>query len=487
MTAEMGIAAYGAYVPPLRVSREEIAAAHAWSSPGLGSRAKGERSTAGSDEDVITMAVDAARDCLVGVDRDQISGLFLGTTTAPFTDRLNAGVVAAALGLGETSRAQDMTGSERAASSALLSAFDCAAARGGQWLCCASEQRAAAAATTRELTTGHAAASVLVSPGQGLARLVASATLTVDFVDHYRSTGQAFDYDWEERWIRDEGYLKTVPRVIGAVLDQAGITPGEVTSFCLGSILPRVDQAVAIRAGLPEASVRDALATGCGHTGAAHPILMLVSALESAHPGDRILVVGFGQGVDAMLFEVCDAIVEYQRRRTGVSRWLTQRSSCSYVRYLALNNLLKVDRGIRSEADKSTSMTASFRHRGLLTALIGGRCRVCGTHQIPSMRICVNHDCRSVDSQDPYSFAESRARVVSWAADHLTYTPDPPAYYGLVDFAEGGRLMIDFANVAGSGFDVGSLMRMVFRVKDHDTLRGFTRYFWKAAPVVVED
>ena len=29
---------------------------------------------------------------------------------------------------------------------------------------------------------------------------------------------------------------------------------------------------------------------------------------------------------------------------------------------------------------------------------------------------------------------------------------------------------------------VGLAMRMVFRIKDYDSQRGFTRYFWKATP-----
>jgi hydroxymethylglutaryl-CoA synthase len=29
---------------------------------------------------------------------------------------------------------------------------------------------------------------------------------------------------------------------------------------------------------------------------------------------------------------------------------------------------------------------------------------------------------------------------------------------------------------------VAAPMRMVFRIKDYDPQRGFTRYFWKAAP-----
>jgi uncharacterized OB-fold protein len=72
--------------------------------------------------------------------------------------------------------------------------------------------------------------------------------------------------------------------------------------------------------------------------------------------------------------------------------------------------------------------------------------------------------------------------VASWSADSLIYTPDPPAYYGMIDFAEGGRLLMDFTDVH-EDIDVGTMMSMVFRVKDHDEVRGFARYFWKAAPL----
>src|SRR5207248_11762805 len=36
----------------------------------------------------------------------------------------------------------------------------------------------------------------------------------------YRGHGREFDYAWEERWIRDEGYLKIVPAAVSALLGQ---------------------------------------------------------------------------------------------------------------------------------------------------------------------------------------------------------------------------------------------------------------------------
>ena len=53
-----GIRSYGAYVPLFRLSRAEIA--RAWEAR----PAPGERAVASYDEDSLTMAVAAARDCL---------------------------------------------------------------------------------------------------------------------------------------------------------------------------------------------------------------------------------------------------------------------------------------------------------------------------------------------------------------------------------------------------------------------------------------
>lgn len=487
-STELGIHAAGGYVPPLRVRREEIAAAHAWVNPSLRSPARGERSTCGWDEDAVTMAVDAARACLCGVDRAGVSRLVLGTTTAPFADRLNSGIVAGALGLRGDALALDVTGSQRAGTSALLTAVDAVQARGENALCVASEKRRTPGASAAEINTGHAAAALLLGPGAGIARLLGSASLVADFVDHFRPAGGDVDYGWEERWVRDAGWLRIVPPLVERVLRDRGLQAADVHRFCMPSPLPRLDRAVAKACGIAESALPDQLADGCGDSGAAHPLLLLVDALEQAGPGERILVLGFGQGGDALLFETTGAIEGWRATasRTTVRARLQRRLDCSYARYATLSGLLHVDRGIRAEVDKQTAQSAAWRHSDLTLALAGGRCSACGTCQVPRSHVCANPECRAVDTQQPHSFAESRGRVATWSADSLTYTPDPPAYYGMVDFEEGGRLTMDFTDVGPAGVEVGTPMRMVFRAKDVDGVRGFTRYFWKAAPLPQE-
>src|SRR3546814_7888293 len=87
--SDFGILSFGAYVPITRLQRSAIHATNQWFAPGLGGLAKGERATANWDEDSITMAVEAARDALEGMDRSAIERVLIASTTLPFADRQN--------------------------------------------------------------------------------------------------------------------------------------------------------------------------------------------------------------------------------------------------------------------------------------------------------------------------------------------------------------------------------------------------------------
>lgn len=72
-----GITSFGGYIPRLRLDRMAVVQQMGWLAPALITAAQGERSFCNWDEDSITMAVAAARDCLVGVDKRAVDGLYL--------------------------------------------------------------------------------------------------------------------------------------------------------------------------------------------------------------------------------------------------------------------------------------------------------------------------------------------------------------------------------------------------------------------------
>jgi 3-hydroxy-3-methylglutaryl CoA synthase len=476
---DIGILAYGAYIPRRRLARKSVAEANAWFNPALKAQGKAERSMCNWDEDAVTMAVEAARDCLTDLPRDAIRAVQLASTSFPFEDRLNSGIVAQALNLGDDISSLDVGASQRAATAGLAAALQ---SSGGPTLFLASEKRRTKVGSTLEMTSGDGAAALLIGSGKLIAKFVGAHSRTVDFVDHYRGQGFAYDYVWEERWIRDEGYAKIVPATLAGLFKKTGIEAASIAHFCMPCTLGKVAASVAKKAGIPEAAVRDNLHAVCGEAGTAHALVMLADALAAAKPGERILVVGFGQGCDALLFEATAELAKLPPR-LGVRGYLARRrEETNYNRFLAFNDLVKLERGMRAELDKQTALSTLYRKRDMILGLVGGRCEKCGTLQFPKSNVCVNPDCNAFHTQTDHPFAEMSGKVNSHTADQLTYSPDPPAIFGMVQFDDGGRLMADFTDVDISEVSVGLKMRMVFRIKDYDSQRGFTRYFWKATP-----
>lgn len=478
----IGITAFGGYIPRLRLQRARIVEANAWANAGLKGFARGERSMCNWDEDSVTMAVEAARDCLGPRDRTAINAVHLASTTLPFADRQNAGIVAEALTLKEQIATLDVAASQRAGTSGLIAALNGLAATGPA-LFVASEHRRSANGTPQELLAGDGAAALLLGEGDGVAaRYLGGNTVSIDFVDHYRGQHHEFDYDWEERWIRDEGFMKIVPQAVAGLLEKTGVAPEAIDRFILPTVLRRVPEGLAKTLELRDEAVVDVLQGRCGDTGAAHAIVLLVQALEEAGPGEKFLVTGFGQGCDALLFETTDAIASARPARGVGGSLAAGAREENYNKFLSFNKTVTKDFGKRGEVDKQTALSTLYRNRKMLTGFVGGKCATCGTVQFPKARYCVNPNCGALDSQDDHPMADTPGKVNTYTADSLTFSLDPPAYFGMVQFEGGGRLMVDFSDVDGDTFDIGAAVRMQFRVREFDDERGFRKYFWKAVP-----
>jgi uncharacterized OB-fold protein len=195
-------------------------------------------------------------------------------------------------------------------------------------------------------------------------------------------------------------------------------------------------------------------------------------------PGEKVVVAAFGQGVDVLVFEVTEALASAPVRRGIRGSLANGKATDNYHQYLAFNDLITLEKGMRAERDDyKTALTVTWRKRDMLLGLVGGRCTRCGTLQFPRQDVCVNPQCRAHHTQEPHPFRDEPASVLTWSADYLTYIPNPPSHYGMITFANGGRFMTDFTDVDLGELDVGTEVKMMFRIKSVDSLRGFVRYF----------
>jgi len=480
----IGIVSYGGYIPRLRLNRMSIFQTMGWFAPAIIMVAQGERSFCNWDEDSVTMAVAAGRDCLRGMDKSAVDALYLSSTTLPFQDRSNAGVVKTALNMKDNMIVQDFTSCLKSGTTALITALSTIGQGDvNQALVVASDKRVTKAAYFYEMWFGDGAASLLVGDTNVVAEFKGSYSVSHDFVDHYRGDNKEYDYMWEERWVRDAGYSKIIPEAITGLFDKLSISMDDVDKVVFPCFFKAEHRKIASKLGASPEKVVDTLHEACGETGTAHPLVMFSKALEESKPGDRILLASFGQGCDALYFQVTENILDLAER-IGINGSLeNKKPTDNYAKFLKFRGLIDTEMGIRAEVPTQTAMTVAWRKRKMLLGMVGGKCAKCGTPQFPKMDICVNPECRARYSQEDYEFSDVPATVKSFTGDLLAVSVDPPAVYGMVQFEGGGRFMADFTDCEHSEVSVGQPVTLSFRKRYTDKDRGFTGYFWKAVPL----
>lgn len=477
----IGIESYGAYIPRYRMNHNTIFFAVGF----LGTfPPPGENAVANHDEDTLSMAVAAGVDCLNGMKRERVDGLYLATTSQPYMLRQNSAIVATALDLQPNIRTADLVGSNKSGTGALLSAFD--AVKGGtssNVLVCASDCRLSKPGSSQEHLYGDGAAAFLVGDDKVIATYEGYYSVSYDFPDRWKATSEKFEHAWEDRFIRDAGYTKMIPEVISGLLKKYNLDIKDFAKIAFPGLYAREHGAIAKRLGAEPSQIQDTMLTTLGDTGSGSPLMMLVAALEDAKPGDRIMVASFGNGSDALFFQVTENIKKV-KNRWGVKKSLdTKKELASYEKYLAFRNLAPMELGMRGEISFRTPMSALFRDRKAILGLCGSKCKRCGTPQYPPQRICVNPDCGAVDEMEGYRFSDKKGTLFTYTGDNLAASIDPPAIYGFVDFDGGGRFWFDLTDCDLDAVKVGMPVEMTFRRRYVDEGGGVYGYSWKAMPV----
>jgi 3-hydroxy-3-methylglutaryl CoA synthase len=447
---------------------ERAAAAKALRFSGLAGKAAGYRAVAGWDEDALTLAVEAAR----GIGGAPQSVVF-ASTSAPFTERSHATLLIEALALDPRTRSNDVAGSRRCAVSALLDAL----LNRGDALIAAGEKRPAAAGSPQHLADGDGGAAVLVSD-RGAAKLIGYASVSHDLVDVYASREHPESYAYEERFVRETSVRRVIVPALKAACAMAKVDPAAIAYAAVHEPLAGCWRDIARATEMTAPNITSDLTQSVGDLGAAHALFAFAVACGKAKPGDLLLLAGFGSGCDAMVFEMTGAMPG----AAEAAAMLQEGTALGdYLRFLSLTGCIDLDWGVRSEFEQKAQATVLERYGRDMIGFIGGR-DTQGNVQFPKSRIPVRPDASGPEPMEDVRLADLAAKVVSVTADRLNFKPDPPFWFGLVQFDNGARVMMEFTDADARGFSVGDAVRMRLRIKSRDSKRGFRTYFWKASP-----
>ncbi|OGO03280.1 MAG: hypothetical protein A2Y59_00080 [Chloroflexi bacterium RBG_13_52_14] len=477
----VGITSYGAYIPIYRINRMTIYQALGWLNPA--SLLPGEKAVANYDEDSITMATAAAMDCLHGVEREKVDGLFFATTTTPYKERQNAGIIATALDLSPEVRTSDFTTSLKSGTGALISAYDAVSSGSAKnVMVCAADCRLGKPGGYQEEIYGDGAAALLLGNKGVIASIEGTFSLTYDFADVWRAQEDKYNRSWEDRWIRDEGYGKFIGEAISGLMKKYNLNPKDIAKVVYPCVYTGAHAGIGRKLGFDAAQIQNHMFTEIGHAGTAYPLMILVAALEDANPGDKIIVASYGNGSDAVLLQVTENIKKLKERRAIKKHLASKKDIGLYEKYVTFREVLNIDTGGRGDEVAPTQMTILWRERKMLLGLCGSKCKRCGTPQYPTQEICANPKCGAVNEMEDYRFSDKTGHLFTYTGDILAFSPSPPAIYGMVNFDGGGRWLFDLTDCELDSLQVGMPVEMSFRRKFHDANRGVHVYFWKATP-----
>ena len=467
--AAVGITGVGVHVPRYRLSGATLGAV--WGDAGSGTRA-----VAGYDEDSLTMAVEAALTALGGDGGGSLDLVCLASTTPPYAEKSSAAVLAAVLDCGPSVSVADLGGSLRAGTTALRLALDSVRAGSArEALIAGADVRLAPPGSDVEATWGDGAAAVRVGRGDDvIARLVGAASHTHEFSDVWRLADARFPEQGDPTFVRAHGYERLMAEAARRLLVETGVAPEGIRRAAVYAPDARLAVPILRSLGLGEGVLPQVpLLARIGNTGVASPLLALAACLEEAEPGDRILVIGYGSGADALLFEATDRIRALDRTRGVAAQVAAGRALQHYGKFLLFRRLVETE-PVRA----FTGLPVMEREERQDLRLYGQRCAACGAVQYPRRHVCWQCSGKELGEQR----LSRRGRVFTFTKDHLVPSPDPPTVMVAADLEGGGRFYTQLTDGDPDAVTFDLPVELTFR-RFHEG-GGLVNYFWKFRPIL---
>jgi hydroxymethylglutaryl-CoA synthase len=467
MQKVIGLVSGGGYVPRYRLSGQVLA--QVW-----GAGAGGDRAVANYDEDALTMAVEASLIALDGRDVSKVGACLLASTSAPYAEKSNATLLATVTDLAPDVLTADVGGSLRCGTTALRLALDMVKAGSvPEALVAAADVRSVAPGTELEGLLGDGAGAAVVGTDGVIASFQGAHTVSREFTDIWRAQGDRYlNVLPDMTFVKGQGLDKHLPEAIDGLLARTGRKKDDIARLVLYAPDARLHASLVRQLRFPDAALpKEPVIARAGNTGSAACLLGLVAALEEARPHDQILVVSYGNGAEALLFEATDAITSHRPRRTVRAQLATGAVLGHYGKFLQFR------RHVDTEIIKAfTSVPTMVREERQNFRLYGQKCAECGAVSYPRRHLC--WQCSSTSLQEHKM--SRRGRVFTFTKDFLVPNPDPPTIMVSADLEGGGRFYAQLTDVDPQTVTVDMPVELTLR-RIHEG-EEIVNYFWKFRP-----
>ncbi|MDR2846052.1 MAG: hydroxymethylglutaryl-CoA synthase [Candidatus Methanoplasma sp.] len=317
---DVGIVSYGAYIPRFRIKPEEIGRIWGVDGKGMG---KGlmiyQKSVPGCDEDVVTIATEAARNMMArvpDVSPKDIGAVYVGSESHPYAVKPTATIVAEAIEATPNMTAVDMEFACKAGTAGIQACMGLVGSgmvRYGVAIGADTSQGAPGDALEYSASAGGAA--YLIGSENIIAKINKTLSFTTDTPDFWRREGQPYPLHGG-RFTGEPAYFKHITSAAKRLLTELGTTPQDYKYAVFHQPNGKFPTRVAGMLGFTPEQIETGLLTpNIGNTYSGSVPLGLAAVLDKAQPGDRIFVTSYGSGAgsDAFDITVTDNIKNYKR------------------------------------------------------------------------------------------------------------------------------------------------------------------------------
>ncbi|MFH1832245.1 MAG: hydroxymethylglutaryl-CoA synthase [bacterium] len=336
-----GIVGYGAYIPYYRISVEELAYARGGDVKRIiSSLAIKEKSVAGSDEDAVTMGVQAAKNALAraGIMPNLIGGVYVGSESHPYVVKPSATLVGQALNIGMQYFAADMEFACKSGTAALQASMALVLAGMCEYsLAIGSDTAQAAPHDILEYTASAGAAAFILgrNPAACVALIEKTISISTDTPDFWRRSSQKYP-EHTGRFTAQPAYFYHVVSAARQIFEQNSLKASDFDFVVFHQPNAKFPVAVAKELGFTQDQYGPGLlATEIGNSYSASVLLGLTRILDHAKSGQRILVVsyGSGSGSDAFIIKTTERITQVQQKVRTTGDYIKQKKMLTYTGY----------------------------------------------------------------------------------------------------------------------------------------------------------
>jgi uncharacterized OB-fold protein len=207
--------------------------------------------------------------------------------------------------------------------------------------------------------------------------------------------------------------------------------------------------------------------------------MLLVGALEGARPGDKILLVNYGDGSDAFTLQVTPEIDKIMKRRAITGHLTPKRPLPDYATYAEWRGIVEPAAASRRPPLPVPSAPALWRDRNQVLHYRGMKCLACGTEQYPPQRVCTK--CHAKDQNEEILLSDRKGELYTYSMDYIAGTIDVPLVVTITNLEGGARVLNVMTDRDINEIRVGMPVEMSFRKLY--SAGGIHNYFWKTIPL----